>query len=492
MFNFILFNKMKDRIITRILSLTGAIITLGCLAGCKDMFVNPLKDKDTGESVTMLLIDRNFIKTKFYVHLVDYATGEDVTSEPIDIGFFGPDSVNLVSFTGEKKAYFTTSSAFIEVGCDPNVEISPANPIEFWVVAMSDNYSSVPQEFRYTIEGTKDLVIRLIKTGSGGPRLKVAFDEPFDVKFDGALRSPSLRFEMDINTWYGGGFNYNNFYQSQDTGNLAASNLKDSKKYSDYGFEVYARDGRNGVGIFRRGTPLVKDLQVGIGARIYTLVKRMGIEKCNSGLKIHVVGPEGGSGTFNYRIDYSDRSFTEGRISCEFPSDQLIEPISYPFADGYISVTLLGDAQYNMSNIVNLWTPCGETATFTATPKSNLGTYKFVTLYTCPDNLIGMALSIRSQFRKAGTSDVWTDFSFKGGVCQLYLESGLDYDFRVSINGKYYNYTLPTDPARIEAALRNGQNTDFKIKTLSVTTSGLTVTVNSEVEFSAAVCKLIK
>ncbi len=491
---------MKTSIITRTLSLTGAIIILGCLAGCKDMFINPLKDKDTGESVTMLIIDRNFIKTKFYVHLVDIDTGEDVASEPILIGFFGPDSVNLVSFTGEKKAYYTTSSAFIEVGYDPNVAISPEDPAEFWVVAMSNNYTSVPQECRYTTEGTKDLVIQLIKTGSGGPGLKSGFNEPFDLKFDGELKSPSLKFKLTpvtsrLRSFFGDTYFYGNTYITAAAGRVTASNIKDSILYTKYGFTASWLNMAGGINFIQT---IWRDLGVPSNATICISVQNSNYQLCNSGLKIHVDGPAGGSGTFNYRINCNGITQKEGRITCEFASDQRIEPVYTdtrigPYGSSIFSVTLSGDAQYDMSGGGNLENdPCGATATFTATPKSNLRTYKFITLYTCPDNLIGMALSIHGQFRKAGTSDAWTDFSFKGGVCELLMEQSLDYDFRVNIDGIYHEYTLPTDPARIEAALRNGQNTDFKIKTLSVTTSGLTVTVSSEVQFSAEVCELIK
>ncbi len=482
---------MKNKIFSRITALIAVIILLGCVSGCKDMFIDPLKDKNTGGTVTLLLVDRNFIKTKFYVHLVDYNTGTEITAEPVDVYFLGRDSINMVSFTGERKAKYTTSSAFIEVGYDPNVVVSAAKPIEFKVVALSANYVSVPQVFKFTTEGVKDLVIKMIHAGTDGPGLKAAFDEPFDLKFNDVMRSPSLSFLSGLSSTAGGGYSYVNLYKSAASGRLTASNLKDNVKYSDYGVEAYGM-GPAGFYDFFSTNPALKDMPVHARGFVATMDQWTGLQACNTGLTIHVDGPSGGSATFNYRIDFSDGSMKEGRITCVFPCDNVIDQIYYPTADERVTVTLLGDAQYNISDAVSLDSPCGSTATFTATPKSNLKSYKFITRYTCADNPVGFALSIAGQFRTAGSSEAWTSFAFAGGICELRLAPGSDYEFRVNIDGEYHNFTLPVDPATIEAALRNNQSADYKLNTIVISVTDLLITVNAEVQFSSGICDLIK
>ncbi len=484
---------MKNKIYNRILAFTGAMILLSCFSGCKDMFVDPLKDKNTGGTVTLLLIDRNFIKTKFYVKVVDYASGADVTSEPVKVYFLGADSAHLISFAGEKKSVYTTSSAFIEVGYDPSIEVSKTNPVEFTVIAASEHYISTPVFNTYTSEGVKNITIKMVHKGGSGPGLKAAFDEPYDLKYNGILASPGLKYQISYRSDpTGTNFQYLNLYESLAAGRASCSNLKDPVMYSDYGVFYFNDKNPTGLIFLLPPSPPSKDVALPVSTNVYSSIKRTGQILCNSAMNIHVDGPEGGSGTFNYRIDFSDGAFTEGSITCEFPCDRKIEQIYYPVDDESVSVTLLGDAQYNMSDAVGLTTPCGETASFTATPKSNLKTYKFITLYTCPDNPVGIALSIRGQFHKSGTSDTWTDFSFIGGICELRLEPGLDYDMRVNIDGEYHAFTLPTDPTRIAAVLREGQSIDYTIKSLDITTTALMITVNAIVQFSSGVCDMIK
>ena len=74
---------MKINILNRLFLMLGAVGLLTGLTGCQDLFTDPTKDKETGETVTLLLVDRNFIKTKFMVKLVDNATGEQLAGENI-------------------------------------------------------------------------------------------------------------------------------------------------------------------------------------------------------------------------------------------------------------------------------------------------------------------------------------------------------------------------------------------------------------------------
>ncbi len=484
---------MKNKIITRILSLTGAIIILAGVAGCKDMFIDPTKDKTTGETVTLLLIDQNFIKTKFYVQLVDNTTGEEITSEPITVYFIGADSANMVTFTGEKKAIYTTSSAFLEVGYDPAITVNSDNPIQFTLFARSDHYTSVAKYYTYTTEGEKNIIVKLYRKGSAGLLLKsTSPDEPFTIKFNNAEWSTGLDRAYDgrLNP-LGNGYNHYWGYSAFAGGRVTCSDLTDPVMYSDYGVYYDWMEGPLLRYWFPPEAPR-RDVSVPGGAILNSVVKRTGLKLCTSNLTIRVNGPAGGSGSFNYRIEFSDYSFQEGRITCSrFPSDIVIEQIYFPINDEAVTINVYGDAQYSISDAVSLNSPCGATAEFEATAKSNLKNYKFITKYTCPDNPVGIALSIRGQFRTG--DNAWSDFAFTGGICELRLEANQNYDFRINVDGDYYSFTLPTDPSQIEEYLNSQQSDDYKIKPpLSITTVGNLVTIDAVIEFSAGICDLIR
>jgi hypothetical protein len=148
---------MKKRTLIPILATAGALILLTGLAACSGLFTDPLKDKDTGDPVTVLLLDRNFIKTKINIRLVDKVLQEAIADESIDVRFSGDDASHLVTFGGYLQSTFTTSSGLVEVGVDPNMPLDGAHPLELTVIAVSPHYISVPQFVSYTAEGIKNL-----------------------------------------------------------------------------------------------------------------------------------------------------------------------------------------------------------------------------------------------------------------------------------------------------------------------------------------------
>ncbi len=489
---------MKRNIITRIISLTGIVFLFGCLTGCKDMFENPLKDKDSGESVTVLLIDRNFIKTTFAVRLLDIDTNEEISSEQVEISFYGSDNANLITFAGNKQTTFSTSSSFVEIGYDPNITVDAAHPIELSVVAESENYISTPQFISISAEGVKNLIIKMIKISSFKAVTLLAFGEPFDQSYNEVLHSPAgLLARYDVSRQpTGTAYSYQYMYRTLTNGTFLCNNLNDASVYSDFG--AYYVNKSAGTRVIPPANP-VKESSLTLNANIYTSVLKTGQLKCNSGLTIHVERPDGepGTGVFNYLITFSDGKALEGRITCEFTSDDdfksdnLIEPIYYPAANAAVDVVLYGDAQYNMSTTVHLDSPCGATASFNVTPKSGLKPYKFVTRYSCPDNPVGMGLSVGGEFRQAGTKDTWTSFSFIGGVCDLQLLPDADYEFRVNIDSEYYYYTLPTDSDRIKDILDQGQGESYTLKSLIITKTGTLTTIDVEVQFTSGICDLL-
>jgi hypothetical protein len=113
-------------------------------------------------------------------------------------------------------------------------------------------------------------------------------------------------------------------------------------------------------------------------------------------------------------------------------------------------------------------------------------------LYTCPvSRSIAIALSIGAQFRKTGTTGAWTDFAFAEGICVLLLEKNADYDFRVNVDGTYYGYTIPTDPAKVQALLDSQNSPDYSIRTMEVTETEFGYDISATIDLNAGICDFL-
>ena len=152
-------------------------------------------------------------------------------------------------------------------------------------------------------------------------------------------------------------------------------------------------------------------------------------------------------------------------------------------------VQVFGDAQYDIpSGTVSLASPCGETVEFTAVAKSNLHTYKFITQYLCPDNPVGLALSVNGQFRLADSNDFWTSFQFVEGICELELVPDEQYEFRAAIDDVYHYYTLPTNQDEFEKFLEENEGEDYTILELSINQLENKTEIYAVVEVSEYIC----
>jgi len=481
-------SKTKYRIITAVV----IIFLVSGMMACKDMFKDPLKDKETGDDITILLMDRNFITTKLVIRLEDLASQQVISNEPVEVRFTGADAGNLITFGGNKQTVFTTSTGFVEVGYDPNVAINSPNPLELTVVASSANFISAPQFVSYTSEGIKDLTIKMYRKSTLKSAKIGLFDEPFDLSFNGQLQSPNLLFIADASgSPTGTAWEYRNLYSAKTSGTILSSNLKDNIIYSDFGAYYFNPSG--GASVMPPSTP-VKSAGLQAGDYIYSAVLRSGMTKCTKGLTIHVARANGatGTGVFDYLITFSNGKTMSGKISCTFPSDNLIEQVYYPTSNSAVKVELFGDMQYDISPAVNLSSPCDVTANFTATPKSGLKTYKLITRYSCPNSSVGMGLSVIGEFRKKGTTDKWTSFKFIEGICVLQLVADADYEFRVNIDSDYYTYYLPTNPDKVKTYIQDNTSTDFKFRNLTIITTDNEVSITTDVEFSQVVCDIIQ
>lgn len=465
------------------------ILVLFSTFGCESWMRNPLDDKETGEKVKILIVDFNFIKTKLAIHLKDVDTNEYIEGDEMEIIFLGDDADNVITFTGTKPDKFTTSSGFLEVGIDPNIPISAEDPLSLSVVAIGNNYVSAPMALSYSKTGLKDVIIKVvnigIKSGSTG-----GYDEPYEISYNGSSPSSDLGFVRNITALSTGtAYDYLNLYNTDEAGQLLCSNISDPAAYPDYGiYYIFSSSG-----LVPPEAPS-KDATLAASTLVYSTVLRSGLATCSDGLTLKISSSNGtaGSGSFPYLITYSDGTTDDGIITGTFPFEVTLDNLVYPLSDPSVSVQVFQDAQYTLSGSVSLSTACGQTAEFTATPKTGLKPYKWIVRYSCPDLAASFALSIGGEFKEVGTDNAWTRFQFVEGIANLQLIADAEYHFRINIDGESYAYDLPTDPATLEDFLNQNQSEDFyKIKTLTITPTANLVTVEADVELAGDICDII-
>ena len=136
------------------------IITL--LTGCSDYLDNPLKDKETGEDINLLILDFNFFNTRLTYKLIDASDGSTITA-PATLRFSGKNGDDIVTFSGDKKAEFLTTQGQLELTVDPNVEISENTPFEYAVNVEANGYNTITKAFQLRNEGKKTIELQLSK-----------------------------------------------------------------------------------------------------------------------------------------------------------------------------------------------------------------------------------------------------------------------------------------------------------------------------------------
>ncbi|NQU54958.1 MAG: hypothetical protein HQ522_20760 [Bacteroidetes bacterium] len=138
------------------------VLIIILLSGCGEYFEDPLKDKETGEDLNLLIIDFNFFKTSMTYKLLDASDGSQITQQA-QISFTGQNKSDIVTFAGEKKENFQTSVGQLELTIDPNVSISASTPFEFAVNVNIEGYNTLAKGIQIQTEGKKTFELYLSK-----------------------------------------------------------------------------------------------------------------------------------------------------------------------------------------------------------------------------------------------------------------------------------------------------------------------------------------
>ena len=143
--------------------IASLFLALFLFAGCSEWLDNPLKDKETGEDINLLILDFNFFTTRMTYKLVDASDNSAITS-PATIKFSGANGNDIVNFAGEKKNNYVTSEGQLELTVDPNISISQSNPLEFAINIDVPGYNSFTKGFQIRSEGPHTIELKLSKT----------------------------------------------------------------------------------------------------------------------------------------------------------------------------------------------------------------------------------------------------------------------------------------------------------------------------------------
>jgi hypothetical protein len=502
---------MKTGIVKNLLSSILLIALLFTGNSCKNMFDDPLKDKTTGNDITVLLLDLNFFETKFKIHILDAETQEYITGTDLSIVVLGKDSANICDYSGEKKAEYTTSTGFFELTCDPNVEISEANPLEFEIGVSSESYFAFPTSVYITTKGTEDVYVYALKISSNKSAALSQGNEPFKMTYTPASGLLLISDNVEIinrmtSNYLSGQFEIKSLYRNVSSGTLKASDFTgDQNLYSDYGFLFLTSPSFDP----RNTSQLLKERTFGSNiCYIASALERKAVEKCKNGMQVTYTKSSGvvGSAAFDYVLTFSNGTTKSGSHTGSFNGNsnsfsRNINNYYYPTNNTSGTLTIKGDAQYDVSpSSFSLDNVCNRNQlAVTVTPKSVLTHYKFTYIITCKDGgMIGGALTYNIQFRKQGSTEPWNWATAQQGVLDLYIERGAIYDFKLSFNGEPTTFSIPTDPdMEIEQSLRSLANENVRFVPtsdnefgLKVTDNGSEVIINANVELSGTYCSM--
>lgn len=165
------------RIFYKAFGLTAIFMQIFVMVSCNDLFTNPLKDKETGEDLTLLLLDPNFFTTTFSISVIDAQTKEEIGLDTklyvgdengYDVVDFSGQKGEMVEFTIDqdyKETFFKfhTSTGLMELALDPTFEPSEQNPVNISFKAEVEGYESITTFEKISSTGTKTIIIEMLK-----------------------------------------------------------------------------------------------------------------------------------------------------------------------------------------------------------------------------------------------------------------------------------------------------------------------------------------
>lgn len=484
---------MKRKIVNlfQILAIAAMAFTSN---SCSDLLNDPLKDKETGEDVSLLLVDLNFFDTKVTFKFEDFDTGDLLVGQDITAILAGENAEQFVSVFGEKKEEYTTSSGILELYLDPAYTFT-GTPIQLDVFAYSEpDYLSEPTSFEISEAGERTIVVKMIDWSKSENALKSALAATITVVQDNTTIRIS---EKLINKTDAYGYTTLKQYYYRNISDPNRSKRNALQKLYDFYVQRYndnltknptlanlylAKANATKAKIDALSAPPVgpdvkltatsisidektldywgfdnnkgKVVTLKAGETTHTAYKQNNLGKCASGLTVKIscpdldAGDNTSSADFKYKIEFSDGTELNGEIGGTFSDlstkGAKIEPIYYP-ANSKITLTLEENPQYTFDtpSQTNL-DPCG-VATFVAKKKTGFTTFKFSTSYSCLSSSVALKYTGKGYVKNKTKNTGEEFFDLVAGQFTLNLIKGDQYELTVIIDSKAYSMNLDTN-----------------------------------------------
>jgi hypothetical protein len=181
------------------------------LAACDDL-KDPLKDKETGDDINLLIVDFNFFRTHLTVNLYDAVSHKRI-EVPSSVTFTGKNGTDIVTYTGNKKSSFEILKGQLELTVDPNIKVSEAAPLNFGVTVDAEGYTAMSKTETFLTEGKKSVDIFLaresdqtgiqiggeVETGNGDTTIIFSFAGNSRLKSASSEKPFSIKYELTLN-----------------------------------------------------------------------------------------------------------------------------------------------------------------------------------------------------------------------------------------------------------------------------------------------------
>ncbi|MCF8363494.1 MAG: hypothetical protein K9G70_12820 [Prolixibacteraceae bacterium] len=447
-----------------------ALLTLS-FSSCNDLFNNPLKDKETGEDITLILVDPNVFDTRLSIHITDYVSGEYIDNTGILFSFSGDDAQYVVDAGGTHRSFLKTNSGKAEVFIDPNVEISKENPIELTLFsdATDEDLFAYPVEVTYTRDGHYDIILPMFPSTTESTE-----NAPFELLIDNnTVNEYDPNWDVINKNVQQNGKTYYSIYRGNQPQAATVTTTTPEASLSNWGFEGYHVSTNEEQFVFDLTQQAVNIPENTLQFKAFLSSESTNYTECKNGFNINISETNGlnGTGNFNYEILAGNTVIKKGKIGAiEMPQTVNTGAIFYPHDANNYTLNIYGDNQYNLSpeaqNINNI---CEQTFNLKATPKENLEAYKIVISFYCKNSPIGIAPSATGEFNLKTDEQNSSTFSFNEGVATLQLLPDEIYSINASIVGTEMEFDFPTNQDKIKQVIEEAAYNKDEIEYIDYT-----------------------
>jgi hypothetical protein len=425
------------------------------LSSCDDLLNNPLKDKETGEDITLILVDPNVFNTRLSIHIIDETNGNYINDAEILFSFSGNDAQYVVDAGGTHRSFMKTNSGKAEAFIDPNVEISKDNPVELTLFcdATEEDLYAYPVEVSYTSEGNYDIIISMFPSSSANTSTP-----PFELLLNNnPINEYYPNWDIIDKVVQQNGKTYYGIYRGNQPRPATVTTTTPDIPLSDWGFEGYHVSTNEQQFLFNLTNNAVNIPENTLQFKAFLASENSNYEKCEEGINFEISGINelNGTGNFDYEILADNKVIKKGKVGVtEMPQLINTDAFFYPVgADNYI-VNVFDDNQYTLSpESFNTKSICEQTFKLKATPKNNLETYNVVVSFYCDNSTLGIAPSANGYFNLKNDEQNSTIFSFNEGVATLQLLPDEIYSINATIVGTEMEFDFPTNEEKIDEVI---------------------------------------